>query len=155
MEAKDRKNLEQEILKQYPGLNPEMDVDWDIVEISFKAGYEGAKEEMNLQTASLADMLLKHRQAGTREVMEPSDELLEIGRKAIEDVLVDWRDNRMSEFNRGNGLVIREEDGRDSNIIRFGPETALKIGLKAMGQAFLKERGASISYPEASLKETY
>ena len=64
--------------------------------------------------------------------------LLEIGRKAIEDVLVDWRDNRLSEFTRGNGLVIREKDGKDSNIIRFGPETALCIGLKAIAEA-LKE----------------
>lgn len=65
-----------------------------------------------------------------------SEELLEVGRKAIEDVLVEWRDNRLSEFTRGNGLVIREKDGKDSTIIRFGPETALKIGIKAMfGQA--------------------
>lgn len=78
---------------------------------------------------------------GIREAMEPNEELLEIGRKAIEDTLVDWRDNRLSEFNRGNGLVIREEDGRDSSIIRFGPETALRIGLKAMVQAQLKEWG--------------
>ena len=61
-----------------------------------------------------------------------SDELLEIGRKAIEDVLIEWRDSRLSEFTRGNGVVIREKDGKDSNIIRFGPETALKIGIKAM-----------------------
>lgn len=71
-------------------------------------------------------------------LMEPSNELLEIGRKAIEDVLVDWRDNRLSEFLRGNGLVIREKDGSDSSIIRFGPETALRIGMKAMGQAIAK-----------------
>ena len=58
--------------------------------------------------------------------------LLEIGRKAVEDVLVEWRDARLSEFPRGNGLVIRERDGKDSSIIRFGPETALRIGLKAI-----------------------
>ncbi len=61
--------------------------------------------------------------------------LLEAGRKAVEDVLVDWRDNRLSEFARGNGLVIREKDGRDSSIIRFGPETALRIGIKAIYKA--------------------
>ena len=59
-------------------------------------------------------------------------ESLEIGRKAIEDVLIEWRDNRLSECNRGNGLVIREKDGKDSSIIRFGPETALRIGISAM-----------------------
>jgi len=68
-------------------------------------------------------------------LINPDSELLEIGRKAIEDVLIEWREGRLSELNRGNGLVVREKDGRDSSIIRFGPETALKIGLKAMGQA--------------------
>ena len=68
-------------------------------------------------------------------------ELLELGRKAIEDVLVEWRDNRLSEFNRGNGLVIRERDGKDSSIIRLGSETALRIGLKAMLQALKQKYG--------------
>lgn len=58
--------------------------------------------------------------------------LLEIGRKAVEDALIEFRDSRMGEFCRGNGLVIRERDGKPSTIIRFGPETALRIGLKAI-----------------------
>lgn len=62
------------------------------------------------------------------------DYLIEIGRKAIEDELVEWRNSRMSEI-RGNGLVIKEYDGRDSHVIRFGPETALRIALKAMAEA--------------------
>lgn len=61
-----------------------------------------------------------------------SDEELEIGRRAIELALIDWRDSRLSEFTRSNGLVIREKDGTDSSIIRFGPETALKIGIDAI-----------------------
>lgn len=75
-----------------------------------------------------------------KQILETLEEkkLLEVGRKAIEDALVEWRDNRLSEFNRGNGLVIRGKDGKDSSIIRFGPETALRIGIKAMWQA-LKE----------------
>ena len=79
--------------------------------------------------------------AGMKEVIEASDELLEAGRKAIEDALVEWRDGRLSEFTRGNGLVIREKVGSDSNVIRFGPETALRIGMKAIGQALLKKKG--------------
>lgn len=59
-------------------------------------------------------------------------EWLEIGRKAIEDYLVVLRDDRISMPNRGNGLVIRERDGRVSHIIRMGPENALTIGLNAM-----------------------
>jgi hypothetical protein len=61
-----------------------------------------------------------------------SDEALEIGRRAVEDALVEMRDSRISELGRGNGLVIREKDGTASSIIRFGPETALHIGIKAM-----------------------
>ena len=78
---------------------------------------------------------------GERAALEPSDELLEIGRKAIEDVLIKWRNRRLCEFTRSNGLVIREKDGGDSSIIRFGPETALRIGLKAILKAKLKEGG--------------
>lgn len=60
------------------------------------------------------------------------EELLEVARKAIEAALIDWRDNRLSVLGRGNGLVIREPDGRDSYIIRMGPEDAVRIGLKAI-----------------------
>lgn len=66
-----------------------------------------------------------------KEIAE-NNELLEIGRKAIEDTLRVWRDDRLSEPFRGNGLVIREKDGMDSSIIRFGPESALRIGLLAI-----------------------
>ena len=62
------------------------------------------------------------------------DECLEIGRQAIENMLVEWRDNRLSELLRGNGLVIREADGKESSIIRFGPETALRVGLNAIAE---------------------
>lgn len=62
-----------------------------------------------------------------------NDELLEIGRKAIEDLLVEMRDSRMFTI-RGNGLVIREIDGSASNIIRLGPEQALRIGLQAIAE---------------------
>jgi hypothetical protein len=77
-------------------------------------------------------------------IMKPLDiaknpVLLEVGRKAIEDALRTCRDNRISEFTRGNGLVIREKDGTDSSIIRFGPETALQIGLTAIAK-YLEER---------------
>jgi hypothetical protein len=60
-------------------------------------------------------------------------ELMEIARQAIEDRLVEFRDERLSTL-RGNGLVIRERDGSESSIIRFGPETAVAIGLNAIAQ---------------------
>lgn len=62
-------------------------------------------------------------------------EALEIGRKAIEDALIEWRDARLSELGRNNGCVVKEKDGTASNVIRFGPEKALRIGLKAMLEA--------------------
>lgn len=71
------------------------------------------------------------------EALSENEELLEVGRKAIEDELIKWRDERLSMFNRGNGLVVREKDGKDSSIIRFGPETALKIGLKAIAKTLI------------------
>lgn len=70
------------------------------------------------------------------------DELLEIGRLAIEYALIDFRDERVFEFGRNNGLVIKEKDGTNSDIIRFGPETALKIGIVAIA-AYLKEKNDS------------
>jgi hypothetical protein len=57
---------------------------------------------------------------------------LEIGRRAVEEELIRWRDSRLSEPTRGNGLVVREKDGRPSSIIRFGTETALRIALRAI-----------------------
>lgn len=64
--------------------------------------------------------------------------LLEIGRAAVEKVLIEWRDSRLSEPFRGNGLVIREQDGRESATIRFGPETCLMIGLKAIAEHLME-----------------
>ena len=62
-----------------------------------------------------------------------SPDLLEVGRKAIENCLVEYRNARISEI-RSNGLVIREPDGTPSSIIRFGPEHALRIGILAIVQ---------------------
>lgn len=62
------------------------------------------------------------------------ERLLEIGRQAVEATLIDWRDSRISEIGRANGLVIREKDGSESSVIRFGPEMALRIGLKAIAE---------------------
>lgn len=70
-----------------------------------------------------------------------NDELLEVGRKAIEDALVAARDCRTSLLCRNNGLVIRERDGDDSSIIRFGPEDGLRIGLKAIAAYMARTEG--------------
>jgi len=62
------------------------------------------------------------------------DELIEVGRKAIEDALVEFRNGHLSEVGRGNGLVIFQKNGTPSDVIRFGPEMALSIGLKAIAE---------------------
>ncbi len=120
-------------------------------EISFKAGQQSRQDEIDLLHTIVADkdvaiidlksLLELGKQAGIREVVEwiKSPEALEVGRKAVEDTLIEWRDSRLSEPLRGNGLVVREKGGTDSSIIRFGPETALRIGNKAILKAKLKE----------------
>jgi hypothetical protein len=67
-----------------------------------------------------------------------NDKLIEVGRLAIEDELVKWRDDRLSVF-CGNGFSIREFDGTPSTIIRFGTEHGLKIALTAIIQHLEKE----------------
>jgi hypothetical protein len=67
-----------------------------------------------------------------REIADDHDLLYSVGRRKVEDVLVDNRDARISIIGRNNGLVIREKDGGDSNVIRLGTEMALGIGLKAI-----------------------
>jgi hypothetical protein len=59
-------------------------------------------------------------------------QLLEVGRQAVEAALLQYRDMRLSEFNRNNGLVCKEKDGADSHIIRFGPEEGIRLGLQAI-----------------------
>lgn len=64
------------------------------------------------------------------EIIE-NPKLQEIARKAVEDVLVEFRDDRISQI-RGNGLVIAERTGENSSIIRLGMEQAIVIALKAI-----------------------
>ena len=60
------------------------------------------------------------------------DSLLEVARSAIEDRLIEFRESRLSQPLRGNGCVVREKNGEASDIIRFGPEIAVQIGLRAI-----------------------
>jgi len=57
--------------------------------------------------------------------------LLEIARAAVEDALIEFRDSRIAEI-RNNGLVCKEANGTASSVIRFGTETAMRIGLRAI-----------------------
>lgn len=71
--------------------------------------------------------------AGLRELANDDQTLWEVARAAIEEQLIEMRDSRMSMgVNRRNGLVIYEKNGQRSDIIRFGPEVAVKIALLAL-----------------------
>lgn len=61
--------------------------------------------------------------------MTITDEEYEIARKSIEDVLIDFRDARISILNVGNGLVCREKDGTPSSSVRLTTLDALHIGI--------------------------
>ena len=69
------------------------------------------------------------------EQLAENAELLEIGRKAIEDELIEFRDSRLSVLGRNNGFVCKEKDGTPSSIIRFPPEVGLRIALKAIAKS--------------------
>ena len=57
--------------------------------------------------------------------------LLEVGRLAVEDKLVDYRDSRISVL-RNNGLCIREYDGRESSVVRMSIEEAVTVAMRAI-----------------------
>lgn len=61
---------------------------------------------------------------------EPSPEVVEQIRLEIENQLIEWRDNRTSVIGRGNGLVIRERDGKESSIIRMTTGDAVHFAIK-------------------------
>ena len=66
-----------------------------------------------------------------RQMADDPELLWNVARRAIEDELVNWRDSRMF-VPRNNGFVIREKDGSASEVIRFGPETGVRIALLAL-----------------------
>jgi hypothetical protein len=60
------------------------------------------------------------------------EELLEIGRLAVENELIARRDSRIGIIGRNNGLVCKERNGEPSDIIRMPPEEAIRIALDAI-----------------------
>jgi hypothetical protein len=50
---------------------------------------------------------------------------------AIEDVLIEMRDSRLSVMGPANGWVVREKDGTASGIMRIGTRDGLRIAIKA------------------------
>lgn len=82
-----------------------------------------------------------------RRLAVDSNLLWTVARRAVEDHLVEWRDERLSMPLRNNGLVIKEKDGTGSDVIRFGPETAVRIGLLALAEHL--DENPTVSGPDS------
>jgi len=65
-------------------------------------------------------------------------ELMEIGRRAVEDQLIEMRDSGMFCL-RNNGLVCKHKDGSTSHIIRMGTDQAVVIALRAISEHLNKK----------------
>lgn len=50
---------------------------------------------------------------------------------AVEDVLIELRDARISVLGPANGLIVKERDGQHSPIMRMGTRHALGVGIAA------------------------
>lgn len=57
---------------------------------------------------------------------------------AVENVLIQRRDDRISVLGPANGLVVKESDGTESSVMRLGTRDALQIGIKAYLEALDK-----------------
>jgi hypothetical protein len=66
--------------------------------------------------------------------------MYEIGRLAVEDVLIDFRDSGLSILGRNNGLVVKYADGTPSDIIRLPIEDAVRIAMNAMADHLEKDK---------------
>ncbi len=66
---------------------------------------------------------------------EVDESALTMAHKAVEDVLIDFRDRRIGVLGPANGFVVREKDGTDSPIMRLGTRDGLRIGIHAYLEA--------------------
>ena len=72
-------------------------------------------------------------------------EMLEAGRKAVEDVLVEFRDSCISIPFQGNGFGIRDKEGKDVGVlIRLSTADGLRIALKAMADHVAENAGTHV-----------
>lgn len=58
--------------------------------------------------------------------------LIEAGRLEVENQLIEFRDDGMWEGFHNNGLVVKNRDGSESNLIRMGPAFGLRIALRGI-----------------------
>lgn len=71
-------------------------------------------------------------------MMPPTEDELTVLHVYMEDILIEFRDGRLSEL-CANGLVVRERDGTPSPMIRIGTRAACRMIIRK----FLDMRGDS------------
>lgn len=108
-----------------------------------KAIWEASRADEGTISATganhVADALIASGAVVTADTLADDGALVEAARQAIEDELIDWRDERRSML-CGNGFTVREKDGSPSEVIRFRTDIGFRIGLRALVAA-LTERG--------------
>jgi hypothetical protein len=67
------------------------------------------------------------------------DDLMYTAHKALEDILVEWRDIRLSTPFVANGLVVKEKDGKPSATIRLATKEGIQIALRAIADRMSEE----------------
>ncbi len=67
---------------------------------------------------------------------------MEVGRLAVEDELIYWRDDGLSSLGRNNGYTIKSRDGAPSSIVRFGPEVGWQIAANEIARRLSEETEA-------------
>jgi hypothetical protein len=70
---------------------------------------------------------------------ELNERALTLAHAAVEDVLIEFRDARISVMGPANGFVVKERDGSLSDIMRLGTRDGLAIGIKAYLAAIQQE----------------
>jgi hypothetical protein len=70
---------------------------------------------------------------------EINEEALMAAHKAVEDVLIDFRDGGIGLLGPANGFVVKYRDGSSSDIIRLGTREGLRIGIRAYLHALDEE----------------
>lgn len=77
-----------------------------------------------------------------RRLADDNNLIYNVGRRSVENALVDLRDSRISIMGRNNGLVIREKDGEESSTIRLGTDMAIAIALRSIAD-HIESEGAN------------
>lgn len=67
-------------------------------------------------------------------------DLMQKAHVAVENVLIEWRDDRLSMLLCANGLVVKEKDGTPSSIIRLGTRAAIQLSLRELANILEEEK---------------